>query len=979
MKKEFTLFLVFLFFAFDSVQGAELVPTPGPNGLPMRLAKDGKQWLSAPVTLTLKNETTGIAAAVKENGACPEWEIAVKSDWKTEGDWLVWRLDFQGAEQPAGYTMEFEFPVLKEANRLFTPGEKGVVDLHLTPTFVPVPYGGIVHGRKESYVLPLASPFDSARDTGLTIALAPDENIPHLQIDWKDATVLRFTLQHRRIGKGCTATLKFLFTAHPADERCVIGAYSKRYPEWFEPVMPSGVLDGSFWYHHILRRPDPQELKRHNVRYLWSSFCFTHLGEYLPEATVWKPYTYPENSLFPIPGEEMSDALIDRFCEEMQKEDIHVFAYFNVTEYGGKGEDGDAVRAERILREQFADALIKQANGNAIGTWEGAMAMNANEKYSLWQFLKEQIERHLRRLPGIEGFLIDRLDWAATLDFAHDDGVTMVAEKPAENLALVVAGAVERVCGLAHEKNKRVYVNQFGRIEPVKHTDGFCHEWDFMSMGYLSPFKPAAAWFGQHPYSGPDYSIHEANLKKRLQIALFPHLIAHEFPVAQQTPHPVASDCNEMFAPLFAPFVGKRQVLLPHPISVTGANDCNLFTDIKGNWLIPVTSRTRFLTKGDRSTEQIIVTLDVPDANDAKWAHAIPVAAPPYRALLTITEGKAAVTLPTHGTATMLIIGKGAEPALPETDDKRLLDVCNARFPEKSVVAAKTPTAAPDFSKQRVRSAMLSISGQHYMHAAPLQAALNGEVVGMITADSGMISCDNVTPNVKPVVSITASDQGSWWLPIKIRLNLVMDDQTMYSAVWTPELSPLQGTDKVLDIELQWSDKPSIVSKAEFVGIDSKKRGKWKGNFGKSAALLAGNVVASLPDGITISSGQEYTWRSDKNDLRILESVTHGASCWYATDRVVVDYVPENDTAYLLTIYCLDYDRIGRPFRIVVTDGFGQVLDVRKLSTEETKEGVYCTWKAGGQIQILVELDEGAASNANVTVSGVFVDPVVKQ
>ena len=820
MRKHPLYLSAFVFLCtFSGAFGAGLDPIPGTNGLPTRLAKDGKQWLSAPVTLTLKNETTDTTVVLKEDGTCSEFGITLKSDWKTENDWLVWRLDFQGTETPTGYTMIFEFPVLKEADRIFTPSEKGVVDLSLMPASPPMHYGDTVYGKKESYVLPLASPFDSKRDTALTIAFAPDENIPNLVIDWKDASVLRFTLGHRGIGKDHVSTLKFHFTMHPADERCVIDAYAKRYPEWFEPVMPSGVFDGAFWYHHILRCPEFQELKRQNVRYLWSTFWFTHLGEYLPDTTEWAPWTYSKKNYISFPEEKMSDDRINRFCNEMNKEDIRVFAYFNVTEYGGKGEDGNADRAEQILRERFADALIKRADGSTIGTWEGAMAMNANEKYSLWQCLKEQIERHLLRLPGIEGFLIDRLDWAATLDFAHDDGLTMVGEKPAENLALIVAGAVDRVCGLAHTKNKRVYVNQFDRIEPLKHTDGYCHEWDIMSMGYLSPFKPAAAWFAQTPYTGPDYSPHEANLKKRLQIALFPQLIAHEFPVCQQPPHPVAADCNEIFTPLFAPFVGKRQVLLPHPISVTGANDCNLFTDINGNWLVPVTSHIRFLTKGDRSTETATVTLDVPDANEATWAHAIPVAAPPYKALLKIERGKAVVTLSTHGAATMLLIGKGKEPALPETDHQRLLDVCNARFPEKPRGVTKPPIASPDFSKREVRSAILAIAGQHYFHAAPLQFLLNGEIVGTLTTDSGTISCGNITPNEKPIVTVTASDQGAWWFPTEIRLNVSMDDQMVYSAFWIPETSSLQGTGNTLTIELQWSDQPL----PELIETDSKQ------------------------------------------------------------------------------------------------------------------------------------------------------------
>ena len=98
----------------------------------------------------------------------------------------------------------------------------------------------------------------------------------------------------------------------------------------------------------------------------------------------------------------------------MHERGIGTYAYFNVTEYGGAGgKTGDTAEAASILREQFANALVKDARGNDIPTWEGAMAMNPGSRYSLWPFLEDQVRRHLTRLPEIDGFVIDRLDWAS--------------------------------------------------------------------------------------------------------------------------------------------------------------------------------------------------------------------------------------------------------------------------------------------------------------------------------------------------------------------------------------------------------------------------------------------------------------------------------------------------------------------------------------------------------------------------------------
>ena len=90
----------------------------------------------------------------------------------------------------------------------------------------------------------------------------------------------------------------------------------------------------------------------------------------MPEAREWAPFTYAKWWSL---KEKMSDDRINAFIREMHAQKIGVFAYFNVTEYGGAGgQSGDKETAARMLREQFADALMKGADGQPFLTWEGA-------------------------------------------------------------------------------------------------------------------------------------------------------------------------------------------------------------------------------------------------------------------------------------------------------------------------------------------------------------------------------------------------------------------------------------------------------------------------------------------------------------------------------------------------------------------------------------------------------------------------------
>jgi hypothetical protein len=465
------------------------------------------------------------------------------------------------------------------------------------------------------------------------------------------------------MGGGKTSKLRLLLYAHPADYRGALKAYSDDFPAYFKPAMPRGHDEGAFWYHHIQDHPDFAEMAKQNVRYMWSSFWFTHLGEYLPDEKEWFPYTYANWWKL---GQTMSDEKINSFIRDMRAHGISVYAYFNVTEYGGAGDKaGDASVSEQALRKNFAGALMKDIEDRPIPTWERAYVMNPGGRYPLWPKLEEQARRHLERLPDFAGFIVDRLDWASRYDYGHSDDFTMVGDRPVENMAETVGEAIQKLCRLTHEAGKRVFVNQFYRLEVLRDVDGYCHENDYLpALGYLSPYRPAAAWNMRKPYTG-ELLAFEGQLKQRLQFALMPQMIAHEFPISQQRPSPKAADMLELYAPLFATLAGKEQVLIPHCVGVSGENDVNLFVNGAGFYVAPVTSRIRFRSRGETASEAVQVTLRVPDATELSWVHAVSADGPPYRGkVVSGPNGVAVAQVGRHGTATIVLVGKCPEPGL---------------------------------------------------------------------------------------------------------------------------------------------------------------------------------------------------------------------------------------------------------------------------------------------------------------------------
>ena len=743
-----------------------------PARMETRLAGAKRDWLLGPARITVRNEVTGSTS----NGP------VISKRWASTTGGLAWELDFTSETKRVGHEVVLDLPILSSNLAVFTPTERGLMAVQSYPTFKPAPYAAMGWDSVNSYVLPLISVFDPASDHALTVALPADANIPHLQFEWLDAKTLRLTLAHRGMGGGKPSPLKLLFFAHAADYRSALKAYSDAFPEWFKPPLPRGPYEGAFWYHHIQDHPDFAEMARQNARYIWSSFWFTHLGEYLPDEKEWMPYTYAKWWKL---GQTMNDDKIRSFVRTMHEHGIGVYAYFNVSEYGGAGgQSGDTASADRILREQFASALVKDAGGKPIPTWEGAMAMNPGQEYALWPFLQEQLRRHLTRLPEIDGFIIDRLDWSSSFDYGHDDGLSMMGDRPAANLAVPIGEAVREVARLAHAAGKRVFVNQFYRVEVLRDVDGVCHENDYLrALGYLTPLRPASAWHMRQPYQG-DLLGFEAQLKRRLQWALFPQMIAHQFPISQQAPNAQAADLLEIYTPLFDTLIGKEQVLLPHCVEVAGANDVNLFRDQAGRYIVPVTSRVRFLSRQGLSTESVRVMVRVPDASALKWAYAVSADGPPYQAKLSRKKGAVQITAARHGAAAMLVVGKGPAPGF---DERRFASIARTRD-RLFGRANPAPKSAGRPALPGVTHSILRVTGTQVGVPGCVRVFSGGKDLGEIPSGSNDVALalpGERLPEKPPVISLATADEGAWFVPTRIELlNKLADGQVQRVAQW---------------------------------------------------------------------------------------------------------------------------------------------------------------------------------------------------
>ncbi len=774
-------------------------------------------WLTKPVSILVRNEVTGASAVpiatavVPANGKAVKEKHRGKSPVKISERWtrtesgLRWDLTFEGNLGEGAHEIVLDFPALAKGSQVFTPTERGVMTLEAYPSFQSTAYAASAWKTGHYYVLPLISIWNSESDQAFTLALPPDQNIPHLQFEWIDQERVRVHLGHRDFREGKPKQLSMVFYAHPADYRSVLHAYSTDFPHYFRPPLPRGEYEGAFYYHHIQDHPSFEEMSRQGVRYLWSSFWFKFVGDYMPSAKEWYPYTYAKWwDLHQMIGEAQFRA----FMQEMYLHGIGTFGYFNFTEFGGPGgKEGTKAEADRIIQEKFQDCLVQDAPGHTITSWQGTKVVNPGRQYSYFPYNMDQLRRYITRLPQLAGYCIDRLDWASTFDYAHADGVSMIGKEPVENLATPVAYVLKETCRMAHAAGQRVYINQFWRVEVIKDVDGYCHEYDFpRGLGYVSPFRPASAWEYPDPYlavwpktgvtkaaveahpdrTAKDLTPFEAKLKMRLQFAVFPQMIAHTFPISQQWPSPRAADLLQLYTPLFNQLHKKEQVLLPHCVKVTGPNDVNLFTNAQGHYVAPITSRVNFATGTHGKEERAVLRLRVPDHAELVWAHVHSVDSPPHRAVVSHQQGVAEITLPGHLTASVVVAGKGAEPTLQAEDQGTSAPrqaLWNSRPPSRQA------TAESISDPSQLCEAQLLVRGKHAGAPGFVTVRANGKRISESKEEAGTFIFTSELKRqqgLPTTVEIMTGDEGSWFIPCEIEVRGSRIDDGNYSKTcWT--------------------------------------------------------------------------------------------------------------------------------------------------------------------------------------------------
>ncbi|MEA2063157.1 MAG: hypothetical protein U9P14_05625, partial [Gemmatimonadota bacterium] len=135
-----------------------------------------------------------------------------------------------------------------------------------------------------------------------------------------------------------------------------------------------------------------------------------------------------------------------------------------------------SLRCDRSLAEDifFAD-IARDELGAPIESGDGAVLMHSSPTSPFGRHILEQQRLMIDTYPEAAGFYFEDLSRAA-VDFAHDDNLTMVHNRPACNLGNIFRTLGPKLARMVHDAGKLVLARPATTISASRGIDIFCFE-----------------------------------------------------------------------------------------------------------------------------------------------------------------------------------------------------------------------------------------------------------------------------------------------------------------------------------------------------------------------------------------------------------------------------------------------------------------------------------------------------------------------
>jgi len=409
--------------------------------------------------------------------------FAVDLTIRLEGDWLRWRVEARKLSPDVpdrSLRVYFRFPLIAGWD-VWAPCDHGEITFDgMTP--FEFMYGQVPYVSRQEIVLPMISHYHRSLGAGYSMVEPIDANVPAAKFCFNNAEkCFNWGSMHKDVravpmleavnyyiglvgDRPMRTELMLLF--HEGGWRPALGKVYRRWREYFDPYNPAiHEREGCFLCGGVDSADEIDDLLAMGLKTLevhghFQDYCdYAQAGRDRWLRIGTKERVYHElvrqrtggpspkawEAPSPVTGREVEQFLAGHTDEEIAaflglddpaglyhtrddvKRRLKALAdagiachwYFNYT-------DGYRPRVER----DWPDAVSRDEDGRPIPSgWYMCHNMNADPRWSFGPFCYESARRIVDEYPMLSGFFLDCFRHYE-IDFAHDDGVTVVHGKP---------------------------------------------------------------------------------------------------------------------------------------------------------------------------------------------------------------------------------------------------------------------------------------------------------------------------------------------------------------------------------------------------------------------------------------------------------------------------------------------------------------------------------------------------------------------
>ncbi|KPK86084.1 MAG: hypothetical protein AMJ81_02070 [Phycisphaerae bacterium SM23_33] len=347
--------------------------------------------------------------------------------------------------------------------------------------YVQIPYVS-----DQEIILPMVSHYNRALNVGYSMVEPVDENVPaakfafnnadkcynwgSMRKDIRTVPVLEAVNYYIGLVGRRPMTTKVMLFFHEGDWRCGLGQVYKRWREYFDPFNDTIYRQERCYIGGSVHSSDQAERlvamggKYMEVHGHFQDYCDYYQdgkdrwyrigvketvrrkllearqqpvrgagrGEPLTDRIAWEVEeymaTHTDRQIAALLGCKVEDLChtrddVKRRLQILADAGISCQWYFNYT-------DGFRPRVER----QWPDSIVKDEDGNYVPSgWYMCHNMNADPRWSFGKFCYESARKIFDEYPMLDGFFLDCFRHYE-IDFAHDDGTTVVNGKRAYSI-----------------------------------------------------------------------------------------------------------------------------------------------------------------------------------------------------------------------------------------------------------------------------------------------------------------------------------------------------------------------------------------------------------------------------------------------------------------------------------------------------------------------------------------------------------------